>query len=80
MESQNQSVTQGELQAALEAQDQRFQGRLDAGEQHILDRLAETVRESETRLLQAFYGFAESNEQRHRVLALEKRLNLSPAS
>jgi hypothetical protein len=32
--------------------------------QHHYDDLKETIRDSETKLLQAFYSFAESNQQR----------------
>jgi hypothetical protein len=32
--------------------------------QHQYDDLKETIRDSETKLLQAFYSFAESNQQR----------------
>ena len=46
---------------ALEA---RFEGKLDAVEQRILDRVGELVHDSETRLLQAFYGFAEATNKR----------------
>jgi hypothetical protein len=110
MESQDQPVTQGFLKAslddlatalasAMDAQDRRFQGRLDASEQRVLGRMAEMNRELETRMLQAFYSFAETNDRRHvqgeaatavavmrlstlesRILALEKRLDLPPAS
>jgi hypothetical protein len=99
MDSDNQPVTQGVMKAALDALEQRFQGRLDASEQRVLGRMAEMNRELETRMLQAFYSFAETNDRRHvqgeaatavavmrlstiesRVLALEKRLNLPPAS
>jgi hypothetical protein len=99
MDSQSQPVTQADMKAALDALEQRFDGRLDATEQRLRDHTTEMVRESETRLLQAFYSFTESNDRRHvqgeaatavavmrlstlesRVLALEKRLNLPPAS
>jgi hypothetical protein len=99
MDSDNQPVTQGVMKAALDALEQRIDGRMDTLEQRLRDHTAETVRESETRLLQAFYSFAEANDRRHvqgeaatavavmrlstlesRVLALEKRLNLPPAS
>ena len=65
MEPSSQPVTKADLNAVVEALEQRFQGRLDTVEQRITDRITETVRESETRLLQAFYFFAESNDRRH---------------
>ena len=86
MERHEQLVTKADLAAAIEAQDQRFQGRMDVLEQRLTDRIVETVRETETRLLQAFYAFAESNDKRHsategtvagvvnRLTALESRL------
>jgi guanylate kinase len=95
MESQDQPATKGDIQAL----EQRFEGRLDASEQRVLGRMAEMNRELETRMLQAFYSFAETNDRRHvqgeaatavavmrlstlesRILALEKRLDLPPAS
>ncbi|HML18690.1 MAG TPA: hypothetical protein VK419_16780 [Bryobacteraceae bacterium] len=50
--------------ADLDALEQRFEGKLDAVEQRILDRVGELIRDSETRLLQAFYGFAEATNKR----------------
>ena len=83
----------------MEALEQRFDGKLDAVEQRILDRVGEMIRVSETRLLQAFYGFAEATNKRFsqldgdvaifinrlgtlesRILEVEKRLNIPPAS
>jgi hypothetical protein len=61
-------VTRQELDAALEAleqrMDQRFEGRMDTLEQRMKDHVAECIHQLETRLLQAFYGFAESNNRR----------------
>jgi predicted nucleic acid-binding Zn-ribbon protein len=54
-----------EALAALEQRlDQRFEGRMDAQEQRMKDFVREANREMETRLLQAFYGFAETNNRR----------------
>jgi hypothetical protein len=41
---------------------QRFEGRLDAFEERLVDRVAALIRDSETRLLQAFYSFTETNQ------------------
>ena len=94
-------VTRQELEAALEAfeqrierrmdeklaaQDQRFEGRMDTLEQRMKEHVAECIHQLETRLLQAFYGFAESNNRRseqmetsatalsNRVSTLESRM------
>ncbi len=37
---------------------------MDALEQRLTDRIVETVRETETKLLQAFYGYAEATNRR----------------
>lgn len=47
---------QGAVQGAVE--------QLRSEMQHQYDDLKETIRDSETKLLQAFYSFAESNQQR----------------
>ena len=47
---------QGVVQGAVE--------QLRSEMQHQYDDLKETIRDSETKLLQAFYSFAESNQQR----------------
>jgi hypothetical protein len=57
-------VTKAELEAALHAQDQRFQGRLDVLEARIGDQIREAAHETETKVLEAFYAFAESNNRR----------------
>ena len=48
------------FEARLEAQDKRFEGRMDAQEERFKDFVRETVRDSETRLLQAFYGYTQT--------------------
>ncbi|HTS77105.1 MAG TPA: hypothetical protein VMG40_12920 [Bryobacteraceae bacterium] len=61
-------ITRAELREELEALEQRlnsrFEGRMDAQEQRLKDFVRDFVTEAnhnmETRLLQAFYGFAES--------------------
>ncbi len=52
------------LEARFAAQEQRFEGRFDAQEQRILEHVSTMLHETETRLLQAFYGFAEGNAKR----------------
>ena len=68
MESQSELVTKADLKAALDAamraQDQRFEGRMDVLEHRLTDRFTEGLRDTETKLLQAFYGFAEANNKR----------------
>jgi len=64
MESQSELVTKSDLKAALAAQDHRFEGRMDVLEQRLTDRFTEALRTTETKLLQAFYGFAEANNKR----------------
>jgi len=49
---------------ALDARLHRLEGRFDTMEQRIIDRMVEVAHESETRLLTAFYSFAESNQKR----------------
>jgi len=49
--------------ADLRAFEARIEGRMDAQEQRILQNVAALTHESETRLLQAFYGFAEATNK-----------------
>jgi hypothetical protein len=49
----NAPVTRGDLEDALGAVETR-----------IIDRLTESIRDAQTEVLKAFYGFAESNRQR----------------
>lgn len=68
MESQSELVTKTDLKAALDAamraQDNRFEGRMDVLEQRLTDRFTDALRDTETKILQAFYGFAETNNKR----------------
>lgn len=48
----------------LQDLESRLDGKLDSVEQRILDGVDTAIREAETRLLQAFYSFAESNQKR----------------
>ena len=61
-------LRRADLDAALKEMeqrlDQRFEGRMDVLEQRMTDRFTEAIRDSETRLLQAFYGYAETNNRR----------------
>ena len=54
----------GRMQDLEQRLDARFAGRMDASEQRMKDYVAETVRNCETRLLQAFYGYAEGTDRR----------------
>jgi hypothetical protein len=56
MDDLNAPATKGDLQGAVE------QLRSEMHQQY--DDLKETIRDSETKLLKAFYSFAESNQQR----------------
>jgi hypothetical protein len=53
-----------ELKADMGALEQRIEGRMDTLEQRVTDRFTESIHDSETRLLQAFYSFAETNNKR----------------
>lgn len=57
-----------EFKADLDALEQRIdgrmEGRMDTLEQRMTDRLTEAIHDSETKLLQAFYFFAETNNKR----------------
>jgi hypothetical protein len=68
MDSQSELVTKSDLKVALDAamraQDQRFEGRIDVLEQRLTDKFNDGLRDTETKILQAFYGFAESNNKR----------------
>ncbi|HSP68793.1 MAG TPA: hypothetical protein VLN48_13775 [Bryobacteraceae bacterium] len=68
MESQGAFVTKTDLKealdAAMHAQDQRSEGRMDVLEQRLIDKFADALRDTETKILQAFYGFAETNNRR----------------
>ena len=75
MDNDNQPVTKAGLRAELtelraeinarfEDQDQKFQGRLDVSEQRTRDWMNERLHDMETRILQAIYSHAETNNQR----------------
>ncbi len=52
------------VEGKLDALEQRVEGKMDALEQRLLDRVGEMIRETETKLLQAFYSYADSNSKR----------------
>jgi hypothetical protein len=55
MESQSELVTKSDLKAALAAQDHRFEGRMDVLEQRLIDKFTDALRDTETKILQAFF-------------------------
>ncbi len=60
---------------------QRFQGGLDACEQRMIDTMRELLDDRETRLLNAFYGWAEGTGQHLRQIDVnEASLNTRVAS
>src|ERR1035438_9894936 len=68
MDTNGQAVTKTDLNAGLQDLEARlkshFAGQLDASEQRMLDKVSDIVRDAETRILQAFYGFTESSKKR----------------
>jgi hypothetical protein len=58
------SALESRFDGKLSALESRFDGKLDVLEQRLLDRMGQMIRDSETRLLQAFYSFAETNNKR----------------
>lgn len=68
----NQVVTRAVLDTVLKAElavfgenlERRFEGRMDTLELRMLDAMRQMIHDSETRLLQAFYGFAETSHKR----------------
>jgi hypothetical protein len=59
MDLQSQPATKADVQALkveLGALEQRMEGRMDTLEQRVTDRFTEALRNTETKLLQAFYG------------------------
>jgi hypothetical protein len=59
-----QVVTRAILREDLAALELRFEGRMDTLEQRMVDAMRQMIHDSETRLLQAFYGFAETTHKR----------------
>ncbi len=57
MENGNKPATKKDL-AELE---ERLRGDMSSLEERLAERLSENIHDAETRLLNAFYGFAESN-------------------
>jgi len=60
MDDLNAPVTKGDIQGAVQGAVEQL--RSEMHQQY--DDLKETIRDSETKLLKAFYSFAESNQQR----------------
>jgi hypothetical protein len=58
------AILKAELKAELTQIELRFEGRMDTLEQRMLDAMRQMIHDSETRLLQAFYGFAETTHKR----------------
>ncbi|MBZ5611440.1 MAG: hypothetical protein LAP38_24520 [Acidobacteriia bacterium] len=52
------------MEGKIDALEQRVEGKIDGSEQRVLDRVGEMIRDSETRLLQAFYSYADANNKR----------------
>lgn len=63
MHNENESATKADLQALETRLNERYD-MLRSEMQHSHDDLKETLRDSETRLLQAFSSFAETNQKR----------------
>jgi hypothetical protein len=53
-----------DLGALEQRMDGRMEGRMDTLEHRLTDRFTEAIHDSETKLLQAFYSFAETNNKR----------------
>ena len=68
MENDNAPATRADLLNLENRLESRFktllEGRMDSQEERILGRVGTLIHESETRLLQAFYGFAEATNKR----------------
>ena len=60
MDDLNAPATKGDLQEAVQGAVEQLRSEMN----HQYDDLKETLRDSETKLLKAFYSFAESNQQR----------------
>jgi hypothetical protein len=66
-------ATKSDLLALESRMESRFDGKLDTLEQRLLDRMGQMIHDSETRLLQAFYSFAETNNKRLATAPLRSR-------
>jgi hypothetical protein len=62
MENGSQFATKVDLSEMETRLALRFEGRMDGLEQRIADRITEAIRDSETRMLQAFYSFAQTTQ------------------
>jgi len=61
---ENGTVTKADLRDAIRDLEFRIDGRMDAHEQRIIEHVRSFIHDSETRLLQAFYGYAEATNKR----------------
>src|SRR5258708_3606730 len=52
-----------EWRAELQAFESRLEGRLDVREQRLVEQMGQMIRDTETRLLTAFYSYAGSNDK-----------------
>ena len=57
-------ATKGDIQDALTALETTLETRETVLETRIVERLTETIRDAQTELLKAFYGYADSNRKR----------------
>jgi chromosome segregation ATPase len=60
---QNLTAMEQRLGARIDAQEQKFEGRMDVRDERMREFMSQLVHDSETKLLQAFYGYAESTER-----------------
>ena len=60
MDDLNAPATKGDVQGAVQGAVEQLRSEMH----HQYDDLKKTIRDSETKLLKAFYSFAESNQQR----------------
>jgi len=60
MDDLNAPATKGDVQGAVQGAVEQLRSEMH----HQYDDLKKTIRDSETKLLKAFYAFAESNQQR----------------
>ena len=57
-------ATKGDIQDSLTALETTLETRETVLETRIVERLTETIRDAQTELLKAFYGYADSNRKR----------------
>jgi len=64
MDERDKPATKGDLESALTNLREELRQEMRSSRQELRDELIEAMRDTETRLLQAFYGYAESNRKR----------------